>query len=323
MDGEQVGILIRAGEGETDEALVDGVAVAARLALANARLQNQARQRIQELAESRLRLVEAADAERSRIHQELDVGVGQRLTKAEALLSELAEDGDPSDATQELLDEVRSVNAELSDFTAGIGSGSLVADGLGPAVAGLVAALADPDRHRHPGGSLANARGDDSVFRLLRGTRECRQARPCIPDQRPRHATTCQLDLEILDDGHGGADTAGGSGLRGLADRVEAIGGSLRVEDSAQPEDEACRRAAVDRLPPSQPGDRYLTFTNGAVSNTPRSPESPPTMSLNVTWWPSKVQRTVKAPLRRALDTDRDVVAEEAVVPAVIRRRRS
>ena len=66
VDGEQVGILIRQGEGETDEALVDGVAVAARLALANARLQNQARQRIQQLASSRLRLVQAEDAERSR-----------------------------------------------------------------------------------------------------------------------------------------------------------------------------------------------------------------------------------------------------------------
>ena len=38
------------------------------------------------------------------------------------------------------------------------------------------------------------------------------------------------LELEILDDGRGGADIAAGSGLRGLADRVEAIGGSLAVE---------------------------------------------------------------------------------------------
>ena len=38
------------------------------------------------------------------------------------------------------------------------------------------------------------------------------------------------LELEILDNGRGGADIAAGSGLRGLADRVEAIGGSLAVE---------------------------------------------------------------------------------------------
>ena len=87
VDGEQVGILIRAGEGETDEALVDGVAAAAQLALANARLQRRPAAGSTSLAASRRRLVGAADAERSRIDQELEVGVGQRLAKAERLRS--------------------------------------------------------------------------------------------------------------------------------------------------------------------------------------------------------------------------------------------
>ena len=56
VDGEEVGILIRAGEVETDEALVEGVAAAAQLALANARLQRQARRTINDLASSRQRL---------------------------------------------------------------------------------------------------------------------------------------------------------------------------------------------------------------------------------------------------------------------------
>jgi signal transduction histidine kinase len=38
-----------------------------------------------------------------------------------------------------------------------------------------------------------------------------------------------RLVVEIADDGVGGADPAGGSGLRGLADRVEALGGSLEI----------------------------------------------------------------------------------------------
>ena len=38
-----------------------------------------------------------------------------------------------------------------------------------------------------------------------------------------------QVSVEVVDDGVGGADTEGGSGLRGLADRVEALGGRLRV----------------------------------------------------------------------------------------------
>ena len=175
---------------ETDEALVDGVAVAAQLAIANARLQRQARRRIKDLASSRQRLVAAADEERSRIHQELDVGVGQRLAKAEALLSGASRnDEDPSDVTRELVDEVRSSMTELRELMAGIGAGSRVADGLGPAVARLVKGSPIPIDIDIPGGSLAPARRDDSVFRLLRGSRECRQARPCVPGQRPRQAT--------------------------------------------------------------------------------------------------------------------------------------
>jgi signal transduction histidine kinase len=231
VDGEQVGILIREGEEETDEALVDGVAAAAQLALANVRLQNQARQRIQELASSRRRLVEAADAERSRIHQELDIGVGQRLTKAEALLFGLADNGSPSDATLELVDEVRTVSVELSEFTAGIGSRSLVADGLGPAVAGLAQRSLIPIAIDIPADRWPTLVETTAYFvcseGLANAAKHARASRISV-------RVTPQLgwlELEILDDGSGGADVADGSGLRGLADRVEAIGGSLRVED--------------------------------------------------------------------------------------------
>jgi signal transduction histidine kinase len=231
VDGERVGILIRDGQAETDEALVDGVAEATRLVLANVRLQNQARQRIQDLASSRLRLVEAADAERSRIHQELDIGVGQRLTKAEALLSGLAEDGVPSDATRELLDDVHSVTAELSDFAAGIGSGSLLADGLRRAVTGLVQRSPIPIDIDIPADRWPTLVETTAYFVLSEGLANA--AKHAHASRITVHVTRrpVQLDLEILDDGIGGADTAGGSGIRGLADRVEAIGGFLRVED--------------------------------------------------------------------------------------------
>jgi signal transduction histidine kinase len=43
-----------------------------------------------------------------------------------------------------------------------------------------------------------------------------------------RHADDC-LEVEVVDDGVGGADPAAGSGLRGLEDRVAALGGSLSV----------------------------------------------------------------------------------------------
>ena len=186
VDGEEVGILIRAGEVETDEALVEGVAAAAQLAIANARLQRQARRTINDLATSRQRLLAAADEERSRIDQELEVGVGQRLAKAERLLTQQAETDEEDQVSRKLVDELRLVSDELRELTDGLGAGSRVTGGLGPAVARAREGFADPDRHRHPWGSLAPARRDDGVFRLLRGSRECCQARPCVPGQRSR-----------------------------------------------------------------------------------------------------------------------------------------
>ena len=62
---------------------------------------------------------------------------------------------------------------------------------------------------------------------LANAAKHARASRISVRVTRVAH----HLDLEILDDGGGGADVAGGSGIRGLADRVEAIGGSLWVED--------------------------------------------------------------------------------------------
>jgi signal transduction histidine kinase len=231
VDGEHVGILIQEAQAETDEALIDGVAAAAQLALVNARLRNQARQRIQELALSRLRLLQAADAERARIQQELDIGIGQRLTKAEALLSGLAEDGGQSDATRELVHEVRTVRADLAQLTLGIGLGSLVADGLAPAVAGLAQRSPIPIDIDIPADRWPTLVETTAYFVCSEGlANAAKHARA----SRIRVRATPQpgrLELEIIDDGRGGAHVAGGSGLRGLADRIESIGGSLTVQD--------------------------------------------------------------------------------------------
>ena len=185
VDGEEVGILIRAGEVETDEALVEGVAAAAQLAIANARLQRQARRTINDLATSRQRLLAAADEERSRIDQELEVGVGQRLAKAERLLTEQAETDEENQVSRELVTSYarqrRAPRAHGRPWSGLTRHRRSRARGCTSR-----AGFADPDRHRHPRGSLAPARRDDGVLRLLRGSRECCQARPCVPGQRSR-----------------------------------------------------------------------------------------------------------------------------------------
>ena len=85
-------------------------------------------------------------------------------------------------------------------------------------------------RRRATGGSPARGRGG-RLLRRLRGARERGQARERVDGRRSAPcAATASLVVEVADDGVGGADAADGSGLRGLADRVEALGGRLAVE---------------------------------------------------------------------------------------------
>lgn len=231
VDGEQVGILISEGEAETDEALVKGVSAAARLALSNARLQMQARRRITELASSRRRLIDAADAERSRIHHELEIRVGRHLTSAEALLVGFAASGGPSAVTDELVDGLHGVTAELTEFTVGIGSGWVVADGLAAAVTRLAQHSSIPIDIDIPADRLPTLVETTAYFVCSEGlANAAKHARATRISVRAKQESG-HLDLEVVDNGNGGADVAGGSGIRGLADRVEAIGGSLLVED--------------------------------------------------------------------------------------------
>ena len=69
-----------------------------------------------------------------------------------------------------------------------------------------------------------------AYYVVSEGPRKRRQARPGAQGRRSRsNGSAGVLVVEVVDDGVGGADTERGSGLRGLADRVEALGGRLRV----------------------------------------------------------------------------------------------
>ena len=131
-DGEPVAVLVHDEAVLEDQALVEAVASAARMAVSNARLQAEVRARVLELAASRRRIVDAADAQRRRLERELREGAERRLADLASLLSGARRVAHESDALRvaEVEEEVRAARAELHDFAQGIHPSALTEGGL-------------------------------------------------------------------------------------------------------------------------------------------------------------------------------------------------
>ena len=215
-----------------DAALVDAVASAARMAVANARLQAEVWTRVLELAASRRRIVEAADAQRRRLERELSAGAEQRLAAVAAILDETRTAvGRPAAVTlAETEDELRKARAELHDFAQGIHPAALTDGGLSAALPDLALRAGLPVDLEISVGRLDPAIEAAVYFlcseALTNGARHARATGMAVAVTQSRG----RLRVEIADDGIGGADPAKGTGLRGLGDRIEALGGRLSVE---------------------------------------------------------------------------------------------
>jgi PAS domain S-box-containing protein len=192
---------------------------------------SESKQAEQELRASRARLVEVADAERRRIQRNLHDGAQQRLTAVLLNLARLR--GSPQKAEELVdlsIDELSAGLQEIRELASGLHPALLSERGLVPALEALalrtpfaVELTAAPDR-RLP--EQVEAAAYYVVAEALANVQKHAGAHNVTV-----RATTDDdsLVVEVLDDGTGGAD-AQGSGLRGLADRVEALGGSLMLE---------------------------------------------------------------------------------------------
>ena len=232
-DGEPVAVLVHDRTVLEDPELVEAVATATRLAVANVRLQAEVLARAEQLAASRRRIVEAADAQRRRLQRELSEGAEQRLSAVSAHVEALAQAVDGSRAAGLLADvetQLHNARAELRELARGIHPTALTEGGLGAALPELAARASLPvelrvDEGRSPAPVEAAAyfvcaEGLTNVAKYARASTVVIEVRR---EQR-------RLTVSIVDDGGGGADPERGSGLRGLADRVEALGGRLSVE---------------------------------------------------------------------------------------------
>jgi signal transduction histidine kinase len=204
----------------------------------------------QELADSRARIVQAGDEERRRIERNLHDGAQQRLV-ALSLELRMAErklaDGDPRAA--ELLEQASKdlgdALQELRELARGIHPAILSDKGLEPALEMLAGRAQLPVDLCAELEARLPAPVEAAAYYLVSEalTNASKHAHASSVRVSVEH-TNGNAVVEVADDGVGGADLQGGSGLRGLRDRVEALGGTLEVDSR-----EGAGTTLVARLP--------------------------------------------------------------------------
>ncbi len=232
--GEHVAALVHDSALLEERELLDAVTAGAGIALENGRLHAQLRARLEELRGSRARIVAAGQTERKRLERNLHDGAQQRLIALSLELGMLEESlrGDPDAARR--LDLARREIArsleELRDIARGLHPAVVSGHGLAVGLEQLAARAPLPVRLTVNVGERLPEPLEVAAFYLV--------SESLANVGRHAHAETASVEVaraggllvvEVVDDGVGGADTEQGSGLRGLADRVEALGGRLRV----------------------------------------------------------------------------------------------
>jgi signal transduction histidine kinase len=234
QDDERVAALVYDASLADERKLLDAVVAAAGIALKNERLGVELRARVNELSASRARIVGAGDQERRRLERNLHDGAQQRLVALGMQLRLLGPRIRSDPAAAEAL--VATAAAELATSVDELRE---LAHGIHPAVLdhGLTVALESLAARS----TVATAVSVDLLERLpevveVAAYFVASEALTNVAKHAEATAVTINVSrgergalVEIADDGLGGADDADGSGLRGLADRVEALGGQLRI----------------------------------------------------------------------------------------------
>jgi len=234
--GQPVAALVHDPAVLEDPGLLEAVASAAQLAASNARLRAEVQARVVELAASRRRILAARDEERQRLERRLHEGAERRLGE----LADTLRRGRRSASGKRTRDQIARAEEqlgrtleELRRLAHGLHPRVLSEHGLEGALEALAEDLSLPVQ--------VEVRGDQVPERVAVATYfVCAEALTNVA----KHAAAAhvavavtssegRVRVEIADDGVGGADPGRGSGLRGLADRVETFGGTLQVESTA------------------------------------------------------------------------------------------
>jgi signal transduction histidine kinase len=248
-DGRRVAAIIHDASLDTSRELVQAAAAASSLAIDNERLKADLRARVEELRISRMRIVEEGYAARRRVERDLHDGAQQELVSLALELRMLkARLGDPQ--IDLLSERLNAALEQLRELARGIHPAILADHGLPPAIAALAERAALPVTVEVRVEGRLPAPVETAAYFVV--------AEALTNIARHAHAASAgvaialagdALVVEVADDGVGGAEVASGSGLRGLEDRLAAVGGTLMV--TSPPGGGTCLRATI----PASTGD--------------------------------------------------------------------
>jgi signal transduction histidine kinase len=218
-----------------DPGLLEAVTSAAQLAAANARLQAEVQARVAELAASRRRILQAGDEERRRLERRLHDGAEARLAELAVILrrARLSASDEPTrERVAGAQEQLTRTLEDLRRLAKGLHPRVLSEQGLQAALAALATDVPLPVdlevttvQVPPPVAAVAYFVCAEALVNVAKHAAAARV----------RVAVTAgdgRLRVEVTDDGVGGADPVRGSGLRGLADRVETFGGTLQVQSA-------------------------------------------------------------------------------------------
>src|SRR6266700_1858031 len=232
-DGQRLAVLVHDPAVLSDQGLVEAVSSAARLAAANARLQAEVRARLAEIGASRRRILEAGDEERGRLERRLREGALRRLGEVAETLRQARRPDAAGNAAERLARaeiQLTQTQQELRRLARGIHPRELSERGLAAALASLARDVPLPVK-------LAVSAPGDPPAAAACAYFVCTEALTNVAKYASASTVAVSVrsgsggtTVEIEDDGVGGADPGRGTGLRGLADRVETLGGTLTVD---------------------------------------------------------------------------------------------
>ena len=224
-DGQELAVVVHDRALLKVPRLLEDVAGALMVALANAQMQGELRVRVAAVEASRRRLATAAEAERRHFGQRLRGSAERHLDAAEQGLAAAGDRAGP------LATELRGVRANIQMLAEGLHPAALLDGGLNGALAALATGSTIPVEVVARAGRLPPAVEAAAWFVCSEALANVAKhsAASCARVRAARRDDV--LGIEISDDGRGGADPARGSGLRGVAERVEALGGRVWVAD--------------------------------------------------------------------------------------------
>jgi signal transduction histidine kinase len=237
-DGEPLAVLIHDASLLQDVKRVDAVAGAARLTLENERLHAELRAQLEAVRASRARLVDAADHARRRLERDLHDGAQQRLLAASTAVERArmlnGNAGDSprlADLLEEVSVELKETLTELRELARGIHPALLTDEGLGAAIESLALRAQVPTRILSiPRERFPTAVEAAAYFVVAEGLTNAAKHASASEVVVRAETSDGSLRIQVSDDGVGGADLDGGSGLGGLEDRVVSLGGVFDID---------------------------------------------------------------------------------------------